>query len=60
MATKAAQTKATTKYIKNHMRSFTIRFHNEREADEIAWLESQENVTATLKRLIREEMDKNM
>ena len=60
MATKAAQAKATTKYIKNHMRSFTVRFNNEREADEIAWLESQENVTATIKRLIREEMRKDM
>ena len=44
MAT-AAQTAAVAKYIKNHMRRFTIQFHKENEAEVIEHLEAQENVT---------------
>jgi hypothetical protein len=57
MATQA-QTRATTKYIKNHTRQYVVRFHNEREADMIEWLAETGNVTQTIKRLIREEMDR--
>ena len=59
MAQSAAQTAAVTKYIKNNMRQFVLRFHKEREADEIAFLESKDNVTQYIKKLIREDMKKS-
>lgn len=56
MALSAAQVKATTNYIKNHTRRFTIQCHNEKDADVITYLESCGNVNALVKRLIREEI----
>lgn len=56
MAT-AAQVAATAKYIKNHMRRFTIQFHKDNEADVIEHLEKQENVTQYIKGLIRADME---
>ena len=56
--TTPAQVAATTKYIKNKMRRFTIQFHKENEADVIDHLERQENVTQYIKRLIRNDMEK--
>ena len=53
-----AQTKAVTEYIKRHMRQYVIRFQNEQEADMIAWLDASGNVTQTIKRLIRAEMER--
>lgn len=55
MAT-AAQTKATTKYIKTHMRQFVVRCNKEGDRDVIDYLEGCGNVTAEVKRLIREEL----
>lgn len=52
-----AQTAAVAKYIKNHMRRFTIQFHKDKEADVIEHLESQENVTQYIKGLIQADMD---
>ena len=57
MASKA-QSKAMTQYIKRHMRQYVVRFQNEREADMIEWLDASGNVTQTIKRLIREEMER--
>ena len=51
-----AQSRATTKYVKTHMRQFVLRCHNERDADVISWLEGTGNVNGTLKRLVREEI----
>ena len=55
MAT-AAQTKATVKYIKNHMRTFVCRCNNETDKDVIEYLENCGNVNAEIKRLIRKEI----
>ena len=55
MAT-AAQVKATTKYIKEHTRRFTISCNNETDADVIEFLERQDNVTAYVKALVRREI----
>ena len=55
MAT-SAQSKATTKYIKTHMRQFVIRCHNERDADVIKYLEGCGNLQGEVKRLVREEI----
>lgn len=53
-----AQTRATTKYIREHMRQFVLRCNNERDADVIAYLESCGNVNAKLKELVRKEIEK--
>lgn len=55
-----AQTKAVTKYIKTHMRSFVCRCNNEKDADVIEYLENCGNVNAEIKRLIRKEIQKNI
>lgn len=47
----------TTKYQKNHTRAYTIRCHNDNEQDMIAYLDSQENISKTIKGAIREKMD---
>lgn len=52
----AARVKATTKYIKNHMRTFVCRCNNETDADVIRYLEECGNVNAEIKRLVRKEM----
>lgn len=52
-----AQTAAVAKYIKNHMRRFTIQFHKENEAEVIEHLEAQENVTQYIKALIKADME---
>lgn len=52
-----AQSRATTQYIKQHMRQYVVRFQNEQEADMIAWLDASGNVTQTIKRLVRAEME---
>ena len=53
----SAQVKATTKYIKTHMRQFVLRCNNEYDADVIEYLEDSGNVTAELKRLVRKEIE---
>lgn len=52
-----AQNKATTKYIKTHLRQFVLRCHNERDKDVIDYLESCGNVNGEIKRLVRQEID---
>lgn len=52
----AAQTKATVKYIKDKQTTFVFRCHNEKDADMIAFLKSQPNVSGFLKSLVREKM----
>lgn len=59
MAT-SAQTRATTKYIKEHTRSYTIRCNNETEADVIEFLNGKDNVTAYIKDLIRRDMKNSL
>lgn len=56
--TSTAQTKATNKYIKNHMRRFTLQCNKETEADIIKFLESSDNYNQLLKELIREKISK--
>ena len=59
MAT-AAQTKATTKYIKEKQTTFVFRCDNENDADMIAFLKSQPNVAGFIKGLVREKMRESM
>lgn len=54
----AAQVKATTKYIKEHTRRYTISCNNKTDRDIIEFLEKQENVTAYIKDLVRKEISK--
>lgn len=51
-----AQIKASTRYIQNHMRQFVIRCNNERDKDVIDYLESCDNITEEVKRLVREKI----
>ena len=51
-----AQVKATVKYVKNNMRQFVVRCGNDKDADVIEYLEGCGNVTAEVKRLVREEI----
>ena len=55
MAT-SAQSKATTKYIKEKQTTFVFRCHNEKDADMIEFIKSQGNVSGFLKQLVREKM----
>lgn len=52
-----AQNRATANYIRNHTRRWVLQCHNEKDADVIAFLESQGNVNALLKRLVRAEIE---
>ena len=52
----AARVRATTKNIKNHMRTFVCRCNNETDADVIRYLEECGNVNAEIKRLVRKEI----
>jgi hypothetical protein len=54
----AAQNKATTQYVKKHMRRFTLQCHKEYDADVIAFLESKDNYNGYLKELLRRELVK--
>lgn len=58
MAT-AAQVKATTNYIKSHMRQFVVRCNNNSDRDVIDYLEGCGNVTAEIKRLVRKEIEES-
>lgn len=58
-ATKKSQSLATTKYIKNHQRRFTISFHNDNDAEIIAWLEGKENVKRYIAELVEKDMKEN-
>lgn len=59
MATKAARYAAQERYRKKTLRQYALRAHKEYDADIIAYLDSQENITGTLKRLIREDIKRN-
>ncbi len=58
--TSSAQSKATTKYIKEKQTTFVFRCHNERDADMIEYLRSQGNVSGFIKGLVREKMEENI
>lgn len=53
-----AQTKATAKYIKEHVRRYVVLCNQKSEGDLIAFLDAQENKNAFLKALIRAEMER--
>lgn len=55
-----AQTKATVKYIKEKQTTFVFRCHNEKDADMIAFLKSQPNMSGFVKDLVREKMRENL
>lgn len=59
MAVTDAQIRASVKYVKNHMRQFVLRCHNERDVDVIEYLEGCGNIQGELKRLVREEIARN-
>ncbi len=56
----SAQVKATTKYIKEKQTTFVFRCHNDNDADLIAFLKSQPNVSGFLKSLVREKMQETI
>lgn len=45
-------------YIKQYQRQFMLKVNRNTDPEMVAWLESQENVQAYLKQLIREDMEK--
>lgn len=45
-------------YVKQFQRQFMLKVNRNTDPEMIAWLESQENVQAYLKQLIREDMEK--
>lgn len=53
-----AQVKATSKYIKDHTRRFTLQCNKETDADIIEFLDSAPNYTKLLKEIIRKEISK--
>ncbi len=53
-----AQVAATNKYIKTHMRRFTLQCNRKTEADIIEYLESFDNYNKVLKDLIRNEIER--
>lgn len=57
MAT-SAQVKATSKYIKEHTRRYTLQCNKETDADIIEFLDGAPNYTKLLKELIRKEISK--
>lgn len=52
-----AQTRATTKYIKDHTRQYVIRCNKKTDADLIAKLDAQDNITQYIKDLIRGDIE---
>lgn len=57
MATSEAQKRASMKYFKNNVTQKVIRF-GVNDADILEHLESQDNMSGYIKRLIREDMEK--
>lgn len=55
MAGQAGQSKAVSNYVKTHMRSYTFRCNNEYDADVIALLDQQPNVSGYVKAVLRDE-----
>lgn len=53
-----AKTKATIKYNREKVRRFSMNL-SPVDADMIKWLESKDNITGYLKRLVREDMEKH-
>ena len=45
------------RFIKENCRKKTILLHKEKDADIIEWLDRQENVNASIKKLIREHIN---
>ena len=56
--TPAGNLKAVSNYVSNHLRSYTFRRNNVYDADIIALLDQQPNVSGYLKALLREEAQK--
>lgn len=50
-------TQHSIQYIKENLRQFMLKVNRKHEPDMIAWLESQPNVQAYLKTLIRQDME---
>lgn len=50
--------KYETQYIRENQRQFMLKVNRKLDPEMVAWLESQENVQAYLKQLIREDMEK--
>lgn len=46
-------------YNRNNYRSFSMRLHNENEADLIEWIESQDSVKEYLLSLVRKDIEKS-
>lgn len=55
MAGQTGQSKAVSNYVKTHMRSYTFRCNNEYDADVIALLDQQPNVSGYVKAVLRDE-----
>ena len=53
-----AQKRATAKYLKNNVKRVAVAFYPG-ERDLLSWLDSQPNKAGYIKRLIREDMERN-
>lgn len=60
MARTDAQRRAKNNYNKRRMTQLAIRFHNENDADIIMQLGKQENKLRYIKRLIREDIEREL
>lgn len=52
-----AQIRATTNYIRNHTKRYTLQCNKKKDADIIEFLNSKSNYTAYLKEIIRKDME---
>lgn len=59
MVTSDSQKRASTKYNKENMKYTTVSMHKDNDADVIARLEAVGNKSEYIKRLIREDMERN-
>lgn len=55
---KAAKRRNEAEYVRTHLKTVVFRLHKVYDADVIAYLDSLENRQGTLKRLLREEMER--
>lgn len=48
----------TAAYDRKNTTRFSLKFNNKTDADILLWLESQESIQGSIKRLIREEIER--
>lgn len=58
-ALKASKQRANVKYLKSHYTRYNVAFHNENDANVIAWLNAQENKMDAIRKLVLKEIEKD-